>query len=238
MLNFFLNRLYAGAGNLNDTNVFTALARTGPHSRLLDIGCWDGKQTKRWAQAAKATEIFGIEPVSSAAEQALKNGIQVSKLLADSGKWPYKDDFFDCIISNQVVEHLTDLDHFFSESSRVLKPGGHLITSTNNLSSWHNIISLVLGWTPFDLSNSSAIRMGLGNPLAIHRQESNPRGNSWTHKSVYTSRWLTDWQAVYGLSPVETIGAGYYPFPAIVGKILPLHSAFITVITQKNDTNK
>ena len=38
--------------------------------------------------------------------------------------WPYKDDFFDVIVSNQVCEHVEDLDQFLGEVSRTLRPGG------------------------------------------------------------------------------------------------------------------
>ena len=39
-------------------------------------------------------------------------------------------------------------DRFLSEIRRVLKPSGYALISTNNLASWHNIASLVLGMQP------------------------------------------------------------------------------------------
>ena len=225
--------MYASAGALNAQNVIHALKTTGPHHRLLDVGCWDGQETLVWASAGGVREVHGIELISTAAKLASQKGILVSEITADDHKWPFKKDYFDCIVSNQVIEHLTNVDLYFSECSRTLKPRGHLITSTNNLASWHNIVSLLIGWTPFDLTNSSAKRMGLGTPLAVHQGEANPRGNSWTHKCVYTSAWLKDWQSLYGLEQIKTLGAGLYPFPASLGRMFPTHSAFITVISQK-----
>jgi hypothetical protein len=107
------------------------------------------------------------------------------------------------------------------------------VTSTNNLSSWHNIASLLLGWAPFDLSNSSHRALGIGNPFAIHKGEAAANGASWCHKCVYTSRWLEDWFGLYGFSHVRTYGAGYYPLPAATGMLLKRHCAFITLMSRK-----
>jgi len=228
ILTSFFGSLYQRAYALNTANIVSALKSTGPHSRLLD-----GAQTRVWHQIAGANKTFGIEPVASAAKQAARLGIRTARISADRNRWPYKSDFFDCIVSNQVIEHLSHLDHFLSEASRVLKPGGILITSTNNLSSWHNIFALILGWAPFDLANSSIRILGLGNPWSIHYGKSDIRGSSWTHKCVYTSHWLRVWLDLYGLETIKIMGAGYYPLPATIGKWFPLHSAFITLISQK-----
>lgn len=38
--------------------------------------------------------------------------------------WPFDDESFDAVVSNQVLEHVSDLDSFMSQLSRVLRPGG------------------------------------------------------------------------------------------------------------------
>jgi ubiquinone/menaquinone biosynthesis C-methylase UbiE len=233
MIKKYLTWLYAKSADLNDDNVCKALFETGPHKILLDVGCWDGVKTLMLAQSAKSEQIYGIEPVQFAAKEAEKRNIKVYQVKADADKWPLKDNSVDCIVSNQVIEHLTDVDFFLSESSRVLKKGGFMITSTNNLSSWHNIISLVFGWAPFDLTNSSKLTKGVGNPLAIHRGETDERGTTWTHKCIYTTRWLNEWQQLYGLIPRRVLGAGYHPLLPQLGMIFTKHCAFITVIAQK-----
>ena len=40
------------------------------------------------------------------------------------GSWPFGDAEFDIVVSNQVCEHVVDLETFCSENARVLKPGG------------------------------------------------------------------------------------------------------------------
>ncbi|KKQ91487.1 MAG: hypothetical protein UT17_C0007G0013 [Candidatus Woesebacteria bacterium GW2011_GWB1_39_10] len=225
--------MYVQAELLNNQNIIKALQKTGPHSTLLDVGCWDGVNTQVWITAAHAEKSLGIEPVSSAAAKSKKRGIKTFVVKADSGKWPLKDGSVDCIVSNQVVEHLSDLDSFFAQAQRVLKPGGHIITSTNNLSSLHNIFALLMGWAPFDLTNSSSFKWGIGNPLATHRGENDKRGLTWTHKTIYTAHWLMEWQQVYGFIPLEIYGAGLYPLPAVFGRYVAKYSAFITTLCQK-----
>jgi SAM-dependent methyltransferase len=225
----FLQQMYVDAEHLNTENVKDALNSTGPHKNLLDVGCWDGENTKIWAKAAGATNVFGIEPT----KQKERSNIKVYSIKADSDRWPIPSATIDCVISNQVVEHLSDLDHFFSQASRVLKVGGTIITSTNNLSSLHNIFALIMGWAPFDLTNSSYKDWGIGNPLATHRGESDKRGKTWTHKTIYTAKWLFEWQEIYHLNKVSLYGSGLYPFPSVFGKIFPKYSAFITTVCKK-----
>ena len=233
MLKSIYHSLYKSAEKLNTRNICTALSTTGPHPRLLDVGCNDGVNTQVWAQAATATTVYGIEPVKSVIPQAKKNHIRVLSIAADQGTWPLDNNSIDCIVSNQVIEHLSHVDHFISECHRVLVSGGTVVTSTPNLASWHNIAALTLGWAPFDLANSSQKSWGIGNPLSAHTSESDPRGGTWTHKCVYTSRWLAQWFELYGFKHLHTYGSGYYPFPAELGQIDVNHGAFMTLVGRK-----
>lgn len=224
--------MYSNARRLNDHLLEKAIQETGTHNTLLDVGCWDGVLTKRYQEMAGAKHVYGIELVSEMAQIASQKGIHCVSMRADVDRWPFDDESIDCITSNQVIEHLSNVDHFFSEAARTLKKGGVLITSTNNLASLHNIGALVLGWSPFDLSNSSVKVLGLGNPLAVHAGESD-HAPSWTHKCIYTPRWLFDWMKVYGLQRVSLRGAGFYPFPARLGNVFKNHGAFMILTARK-----
>jgi len=233
----FIIKMYEDALLLNNKNVEEALRLTGPHKNLLDIGCWDGENTLAWAKAAGVKKIYGLEPVRKAAKKARQKGIITINSSADKDIWKLPNNSIDCIVSNQLVEHLTNLDFYFQQAARVLKPGGYFINSTNNLSSWHNIGALLFGWAPFDLTNSSTRKSGIGNPLSAHRDETDERGSSWTHRCIYTAKWLNEWQSLYGIEVFKVMGAGYYPFPASLGKVLVKNCAFITVIGRKVNKN-
>ena len=45
-------------------------------------------------------------------------------LINNNEPWPFPDEHFDFVISNQVLEHVMDLEHFLKEVERVLRPGG------------------------------------------------------------------------------------------------------------------
>jgi len=40
---------------------------------------------------------------------------------------PFADETFDLVVSRSVVEHLQDVEHFFREGRRILKPGGYAV---------------------------------------------------------------------------------------------------------------
>src|SRR4051812_26929152 len=44
-------------------------------------------------------------------------------------RWPLPDSSFDVLLCTQVLEHVSDLEHVFSEMVRVSRPGGRLIVS-------------------------------------------------------------------------------------------------------------
>lgn len=228
----FLIQLYKNARLLNNHFINTALKEYGPFESILDVGCWDGELTCDYAKNCSAKNVYGIEIVKDIIEKAEKRGIKCFSLEADKDIWPIENESIDCVISNQVVEHMTDLDHFFEEASRVLKKDGILITSTNNLAAWHNIFSLFFGWAPFDLTNSSKKILGIGNFLATHKGEISNEA-TWTHKCIYTQKWLFEWQNLYNLRKVRLLGAGFYPFSAKLGNIFKNHAAFIILVTQK-----
>ena len=120
------------------------------------------------------------------------------------------------------------MDGFLGEIKRVLKPGGYVVVSTENASSWHNIFASIMGWQIFSLTNISSVQSGIGNPLAIHQGEA-VELSSWTHKTIFNYLGLKDYFRVYGFSNIQILGAGYYPLPSVLGKLDPVHSHFITI---------
>jgi hypothetical protein len=128
-----------------------------------------------------------------------------------------------------VIEHLFDTDTFVSEIRRLLKPGGVSVTSTENLASWHNIGALLMGWQPFSLTNVTSKRGGVGNPLAVTR-DNGPPPAGWQHHRVFAARGLSELFEAHGFERVELLGAGYYPFSPKLGRRWPRHASFLTVV--------
>ena len=123
------------------------VARTPKPRTLLDVGCWDGAATLRYAGllgcAAHGIEVFG-EPAARARAQ----GVEVAEIDLERARFPWADGAMDVVIVNQVLEHLKNLWLAMSEVHRVTRRGGHLLLSVPNLASLHNRILLGLGRQP------------------------------------------------------------------------------------------
>ena len=234
MLKTFFTRVYESASRLNRGNIveLARRARAGGRMVLLDLGCDDGVWTRSLAEAVGADEMYGVEIVEGSAREAAANGVRVSRLDLSQPLTELPSGAFDLVHANQVIEHVPSVDLFVSEVHRLLRPGGHAVISTENGSSWHNVFAAAMGWQIFSLTNVSSLKAGLGNPLAIQRGRS-PYTGTWTHKTVFNYRGLREMFEAHGFKNVEIAGAGYFPLPAILGKLDPRHSAFITVFAEK-----
>jgi SAM-dependent methyltransferase len=220
-------RMFARAMGQNLDNVERLAAGARPLESLLDVGCDDGANTRRWAAAAGARDLHGVEVVAERAALAEGRGIEVARVDIMGGL-PYDDGRFDLVVSNQVIEHVSDTDIFVAEIHRVLRPGGLAVISTENLASWHNIASLLFGWQPFSLTNVTGRQLGIGNPLALHRGQE-PIARSWQHQRVFAYRGLVELVEAHGFRVGSVLGAGYYPLPTGFTRMDPRHAAFLTV---------
>lgn len=229
MLREWFIYLFESAMDLNRRQILEAVPRTG--GRLLDLGCDDGEWTMQLASVSDRDSVQGVEIVESRAELAARRGVAIT--VADLGlKVPLPDCCFDVIHANQVIEHVPDVDLFASEIWRMLKPGGTAIVSTENTSSWHNVFAAMCGWQMFSSTNLSGVRLGIGNPLAVHRGETDHM-KTWTHKVLFSARGLREFFEAHGFKVEALKGSGYHPLPAWMGQWDVSHSHFITVVARR-----
>ena len=222
----WLERIFRATAHENRRVILSAMPPR-PGATLLDLGCGDGGWTMHVAAKVGAKRVLGIEFIEEFAAAARRAGVEV--LGADLGeRLPLDDASADVVHSNQVIEHLPKTDFFMREIARVLKPGGYAVVSTNNLSSWHNIVSLALGWQPTPCHVSDELIVG--NPgNFVEGMESYAPGQ--THLRVFTGRALAGLAAYHGLRVDAQRGAGYYPLPppaaGVLARIDPTHAAFL-----------
>lgn len=140
---------------------------------------------------------------------------------------PYPDNHFDCIVSDQLIEHLYRPDSLINEIKRVGRKDSIIIIGSENLSAWHNIIALICTLHPFSDHYSEKIR--IGNPLSIHyRQEL--RSPYSRHIKVPTIRALKELLMYYGYKIEKIKGFGHLlPFGVLYDKY---HSIQFVIIAK------
>lgn len=230
MLSIFLAKIYTEAVYLNHRNIYSILSRDHRNT-LIDLGCDDGELSIRFGKESNCHEVHGVEIMDDAKALAASRGM-VMHAFDLNGAFDLPDHSFDIVCANQVIEHLCNSDMFLSEIFRILVPGGYAIISTENASSWCNIFASIMGWQIFSLTNFSSLKPGIGNPLAIHKN-SRIISESWNHVRIYNYKGLIDYFGASGFNVEQIAGAGYFPFPAEIGRLDKMHSHFLTVKVRK-----
>lgn len=97
---------------------------------ILDCGAGRGRHPYYFSQAT----VIGIDPDPCVLENPLLDEAYVAS--GDETRFP--DNFFDCIFSFMVMEHLQYPRGFLAEMYRILKPGGSFYFATPN--SYHYFV--------------------------------------------------------------------------------------------------
>lgn len=117
-----------------------------PDFKVLDYGCGAGEAVA--LMRGEGLDACGCDPfyeggdLSGQVSPCLKDVI----LTMESDRIPFPGATFDLVVSNQVIEHVVDLDIALSEIRRVLKPGGlslHLFPHREVWREGHSYIPLL-----------------------------------------------------------------------------------------------
>jgi SAM-dependent methyltransferase len=226
-----LERLFRATEEENRRAVLRMLP-AGRGGTLLDVGTHRGVFTARVAERLRAESVTGIELIDDHAQAARARGFDVLTANVDDGL-PFGDAAFDTVHANQVIEHVLKPDELLAEITRVLRPDGLALISTNNFSSWHNVGALALGYQPMPAHVSDEVIVG--NPLDPLRGQPHEPGRA--HLRLFTARALVELAAIHGLERVDVRTAGYYPLTPRLGRIAAridrLHGAFLVALLRR-----
>lgn len=230
LLREYLHRISRGAYRMNKSFLLQLLEQN-EKAKVLDIGCADGSFSRQVADRIGVEQIYGVEISPRYVYEACKKGVYVVLGDVDRGL-PFKDDSFDIVFSNQVLEHVNSTDDFIKECYRVLSNGGICIASTPNLASPHNIISLILGYQPPVTAVSDEVICG--NPLdPCDGQQITAYKR---HRRIFTASALKKLFEFHGFK-VETLsGIGLHPLPTLVSRYIrsARYSLFLVIKARKS----
>lgn len=128
--------------------------KTAPKN-ILDVGCGTGFLASVIKKIYPNSHVEGIDISSSAINIARKKytDIKFVKTSAEE-KLPYKNNYFDLVVSGENIEHIVDTDNYLLEINRVLKKSGTFFITTPNLASWFNRLMVLFGKQPYYLEPS------------------------------------------------------------------------------------
>ena len=97
-----------------------------PFDNCLEIGCGTGKNTAWLIEKAKHISAIDLSEEMLAKAKEKINTNKVDFIQADiKATWSFGNEF-DLVSFSLVLEHISNLDHIFNETSKILKPGGYV----------------------------------------------------------------------------------------------------------------
>jgi len=131
-----------GVAEIEHTERYRLATRFVKESRLcLDAACGTGYGTAIIAEFAK--KVVGVDIADDAITYArnhfLKPNVVFERM--DLNEMRFPDDYFDCIVSFETLEHINDHENLLNQFRRILNPGGMLIISTPDINVSHRLPS-------------------------------------------------------------------------------------------------
>jgi len=114
-------------------------------TKVLDIGCGEGKSGGALLQEQRADWVTGIELMAEVAQQARNHLSEVFSLSVEADELPFQAHEFDLVLAADVLEHLVDPWLAMHRISGWLKPGGLALFSIPNIQHWRGVWAVLSG---------------------------------------------------------------------------------------------
>jgi SAM-dependent methyltransferase len=113
--------------------VFPAVFEDRDHKKIIDLSAGVGCAAVR-VRDQYNPDIVCNDITPTCLKLLRKSGLNTVSFSLDDPDtpFPFADGSFDCAISLVTIEHLTHVEHFLSETRRILAPGGYLYISAPN----------------------------------------------------------------------------------------------------------
>ena len=117
------NFWFAGKRGLID--ILLCRAGLPQNAKILNIGVGTGDDL---AVIKKHGAVYGLD-IDQRALDVIPDGLLIQKVLGDVCSIPFPDNFFDCVVAFDVLEHVKNDVLAAQEIRRVLKPGGSFVAT-------------------------------------------------------------------------------------------------------------
>ena len=135
-----------------------------PHSKILDLGCGNGISARLLNQSDFDVIGTDISPLFLKEARNWENS-RLRYRVCDVMELPFENDAFNVICSNELVEHLPDVETALTEMMRVVCKGGRIVISGPNLCSpliplldWFSLMSGKSGRPVWGETKSQALQ--------------------------------------------------------------------------------
>ena len=132
---------YQGYRSSPRPEVFALLPTLKTGIKVLEIGCGEGAFS---TSIPGTTETWGIEPDQRSAEVAKTRLTRVFVNIFDAVKAELPTNYFDLVVCNDVIEHMTDHDAFLRSIQDHMAPGSYLVGSLPNVRFYGNLFNLLV----------------------------------------------------------------------------------------------
>ena len=215
----------------------------GPNSAVLDCGANNGWTFDLISKRCQVTpnQYHGIEWNARCIEEGRHRGLNITYGDLNKGI-PQESEVFSCVYALSVLEHLLNPCRFMKDCHRVLRPGGHLVLLTPNISTYFTAVLILLGKMPSsgphpdsnELLNKEEIFKVSSEDLKPDAEDDTPVHR---HLVVFSFRVLRDYLRMIGFSSVTGYGFGLYPFPNFMQPFLerldPYHCHQMVFVAKK-----
>lgn len=102
--------------------------------RILDLGCASGHFTFRMQSFLPKASVIGVDVYEPFIQLFREKYPELDCVCADAGSLPFEDHSFDTVVLSEVLDHVVDPKLVLFEIKRILRDGGKLIVSLDELS--------------------------------------------------------------------------------------------------------
>jgi ubiquinone/menaquinone biosynthesis C-methylase UbiE len=183
-------------------------------ARILEVGCGAGSMT-----AALARRRYRVDAIDSSEAMVrltrehtdeLDLGKRVTVAAGDVHELPFDDDVFDVVVALGVIPWLHSPARGMSEMARVMKPGGHLIFTSDNRAAAHHLLDP--RFNPVLVPLKHLVKRLLQRTISWQRPET-----THTYPARFVNRLISD----AGLARIRMQTIGFGPFSFLGRELLP-----------------